>query len=89
MKEIPKGTYCYDKNGLCPYWKRIETEPEQMNGYCDYLKIGDWEVPRHFDLDKHSGSCYIRSILWLGTISNWFNWLKTLRGNHENSTRFC
>jgi len=44
---IPKGPYCYTyKNGkyyCCPYWDMDETKPEQDNGYCSFLEIGDWE----------------------------------------------
>jgi len=40
---IPSGIYCYIKNGLCPYWDKYNTQPHQDNGYCHYLKIGDWE----------------------------------------------
>jgi hypothetical protein len=39
---IPKGVYCYDKNGVCPYWDKNLDKPEQHNGYCHYLKSGDW-----------------------------------------------
>jgi len=42
-KKIPKGYYCYDKNGICPYWSIREDQPYQFNGYCSFLKIGDWE----------------------------------------------
>ena len=45
---IPKGTYCYTrKDGnfiLCPYWKRLKDKPSQLDGYCDYLKMGDDEI---------------------------------------------
>lgn len=45
MKDkIPKGLYCYDENGVCPYWSRNQDYPNQRNGYCSYLKRGDWEV---------------------------------------------
>jgi len=41
--KIPKGPYCYGTNGYrCPYWKSIEGRLEQLNGYCEYLNIGDW-----------------------------------------------
>lgn len=23
--KIPEGFYCYDENGVCPYWKHIKT----------------------------------------------------------------
>lgn len=42
--QIPKGIYCYDKNGLCPYWDRFShIEDKQNNGYCHFLGKGDWE----------------------------------------------
>jgi len=43
MKRIPKGFYCYGYNGvLCPYWQINKNKPHQLNGYCKYLKVGDW-----------------------------------------------
>lgn len=39
---IPRGCYCYDNNGTCPYWDMASNKPEQMNGYCWYLDLGDW-----------------------------------------------
>jgi len=41
---IPKGCYCYDENGLCPFWRLDENQPYQRNGYCEYLQRGDWEA---------------------------------------------
>lgn len=43
---IPTGTYCHGKRGeqLCPYWAVAEDMPHQMDGYCDYLEKGDWEL---------------------------------------------
>ena len=41
--KIPSGCYCYDENGLCPYWSKRKDKPDQENGYCEYLKKGDWE----------------------------------------------
>jgi len=43
-KQIPKGIYCYDKNGLCPYWDDFEHMEEQNSGYCHLLGRGDWEA---------------------------------------------
>jgi len=45
---IPQGSYCYsrDANGaitLCPFWSRTESRPHQENGFCHFLKRGDWE----------------------------------------------
>jgi hypothetical protein len=42
--EIPKGFYCYDGNGTCPFWSLNSEREEQNNGYCSYLKEGDWDV---------------------------------------------
>lgn len=38
-KYIPDGSYCYN----CPFLDKDETKPIQRNGYCHYLKRGDWE----------------------------------------------
>jgi hypothetical protein len=40
---IPKGIYCYDENGVCPFWSIRKDQDKQNNGYCSYLKCGDWE----------------------------------------------
>lgn len=47
-KVIPQGCYCYtyDEKGkqiTCPYWSLTKSYPKQENGYCSYLKKGDWE----------------------------------------------
>lgn len=42
-KSIPKGMYCYDTKGKCPYWSINREKPTQLNGYCSYLGRGDWE----------------------------------------------
>lgn len=42
--KIPKGPYCYDKNGRCPYWRTRNGYDEQENGYCEFLGYGDWEI---------------------------------------------
>jgi hypothetical protein len=41
--KIPNGIYCYDENGVCPYWGIDPSKPEQDNGYCTYLNKNDWE----------------------------------------------
>jgi hypothetical protein len=51
---IPEGFYCYTPDGplpggggikikLCPYWSFREDKPEQENGYCSFMGVGDWE----------------------------------------------
>ena len=40
---IPQGCYCYDENGVCPYLSDRKDKPPQMNSYCWFLEIGDWE----------------------------------------------
>lgn len=41
---IPKGEYCYDEKGLCPYWSKRKDKPNQENGYCAFLGRGDWNL---------------------------------------------
>lgn len=40
---IPKGDYCYDKNGTCRFWSLDKNRFTQENGYCSYLSKGDWD----------------------------------------------
>jgi len=40
---IPQGLYCYDFNGICPYWSRKSDLPIQENGYCAFLEESDFE----------------------------------------------
>lgn len=63
---IPRGPYCYTSKGrvddptgehsyihrtkVCPYWDKIEDLPEQYNGYCHYLKRGDWERQNDYEV---------------------------------------
>ena len=48
---IPRGLCCYGYNGLrCPYWSIRLDKPEQLNGYCDFLEIGDWQKDAYFSL---------------------------------------
>ena len=41
---IPSGIYCYDEKGICPYWHLFKSMPDKDNGYCHFLKSGDWEA---------------------------------------------
>lgn len=43
-KDIPYGPYCYDENGICPYWDIDPEKPHQYNGYCHYLGKGDSDL---------------------------------------------
>jgi len=61
-KVISPGPYCYSREGdtlvPCPYWSRNPDQPEQLNGYCEYLKRGDWEGPGYgllWDMVKECG----------------------------------
>lgn len=44
---IPEGNYCYTrvdgKFKLCPFWDRFKQFPKQDNGYCHFMKKGDWQ----------------------------------------------
>lgn len=46
---IPQGGYCYSrKNGkfvYCPFLDFVPTMPKQSNGFCHYLKQGDFTSP--------------------------------------------
>lgn len=55
-KVAPEGQYCYkitkivyDEKGcphihrrMCPFHVMRDDKPYQMNGYCSYLRLGDW-----------------------------------------------
>ncbi len=50
--KIPSGPYCYSrvvytKEGLdidlCPYWDHDPEKKRQEDGYCHFIKAGDWE----------------------------------------------
>lgn len=43
-KYIPEGPYCYRGEYLCPYWSKDHSKPDQENGYCSFIKKGDWEL---------------------------------------------
>lgn len=40
---IPSGLYCYDEHGRCPHWGKDSKREPQENGYCSFLKRGDWD----------------------------------------------
>jgi hypothetical protein len=41
---IPKGDYCYDAKGNCPYWSLRKDLPKQENGYCSFLEKSDYDI---------------------------------------------
>jgi len=56
---IPRGVYCYEgldvsrpASGFpvirykrpCPFLSSSPHQPSQMNGYCSFMKKGDWET---------------------------------------------
>lgn len=47
---IPKGCYCYDESGLCPYWDLLDDLPSQYNGYCAFLGKSDIEIAQEREL---------------------------------------
>lgn len=49
IENIPQGIYCYDSNGICPYWSLQEDKPPQENGYCHFLQKGDGQF-EHFSM---------------------------------------
>ena len=61
--DIPKGMYCYDvivpctaetnfnyRVKPCRFWSLRKERCNQMNGYCSFLELGDWDLPTGFDL---------------------------------------
>jgi len=43
-KLIPHGCYCYDEQGVCPFWEKIIKEEEgheYETGYCYFLQEED------------------------------------------------
>ena len=70
---IPKGWYCYTpyktiyrKNRmptrvvtLCPYWRWRRLRRRQMNGYCKFLRAGDWQKDGPFLLWDQVKECGI------------------------------
>ncbi len=56
---IPRGDYCYDENGNCPYWSIWNNLPEQLNGYCAYLEKSDMDFEETFLLWDQIKNCGI------------------------------
>jgi len=41
---IPQGIYCYDENGVCPFWSLIKDYPPQQNGHCAFMQKSDVDL---------------------------------------------
>lgn len=63
-KLIPKGMYCYDKNGNCPLWDCDEELPNQMNGYCHYLEKGDMTLTDEAVVTDNDGNVLTDEQKW-------------------------
>ena len=50
---VPRGMYCYDENGNCPYWDKAANAPKQQDGFCWFMGKGDLDV----DVDLLWDSC--------------------------------
>lgn len=46
---IPTGFYCYRGSYVCPFWDLDKSRLPQNNGYCHYMKEGDWQQ-KHISL---------------------------------------
>ena len=61
---IPEGTYCYSRvNGKfipCPFWDKMENLPDQMSGFCHYLKEGDFTRGGTFLLWDQCKECGVK-----------------------------
>lgn len=75
VERIPDGPYCYQPleaghvtdDGTfvypvkpCPYWAVDPSREKQSNGYCAYLKCGDWEEGGTFHLFDQVKECGVR-----------------------------
>jgi hypothetical protein len=73
-KHIPHGWYCYTGIGwegnayhidCCPFWNKSldhaveDCGAERYNGYCHFLKSGDWEDGSFGDLWDQCKECGI------------------------------
>lgn len=66
LSVIPYGCYCYDENGLCPYWSMISVTDEHGTcdeGHCGLLRESDcillWDqckVCGHNEDDEDAGN---------------------------------
>lgn len=52
---VPRGMYCYDGRGNCPYWDKAENAQEQNNGYCWLMGKGDWDEDMDLLWDQCKG----------------------------------
>jgi hypothetical protein len=54
---IPKGFYCYGlvagKRVYCPFYSINSKHDEQENGYCSYLRKGDWDIWDEYQQVSH------------------------------------
>jgi len=47
-KDIPRGYYCYDERGDCPYWDINPELPKQANGVCNFLGKSDQDLNKEY-----------------------------------------
>lgn len=83
---IPEGDYCYRPDTSpaaaeayqrgrfrivrCPFWILRSDLAEQANGYCSYLKLGDWMEDGTFLLWDQVKECGVK----LGDDEEQFDW---------------
>lgn len=70
---IPRGNYCYTRNdddtvSLCPFWALREDKPHQENGYCSYMRSGDWNSDDLSLLWDQVKECGINTVDWLDEV---------------------
>jgi len=52
---VPRGMYCYDGRGNCPYWDKAENAQNQVNGFCWLMGKGDWDEDMDLLWDQCKG----------------------------------
>lgn len=39
---IPTGEYCYDENGICPFYEIIKDKDGEDSAFCHYEDVENW-----------------------------------------------
>ncbi|WP_340032677.1 hypothetical protein NSQ20_12515 [Paenibacillus sp. FSL K6-1122] len=68
---IPKGMYCYDEKGYCPYSREDKKYKYDAYGYgnvsstwCDYLKLNSAQLDFEGRYEKDGSKCYLAHLIY-------------------------
>lgn len=69
--KIPKGSYCYDDNGYCPYSRDDERYKYNAYGFgyvtsrtCDYLNLNSAQLDFEGVYKKNGSKCYTAHLIY-------------------------